>query len=179
VPETHTSSRPASVDALELPSLLRPSIEAAIDESEIRGDIPATLHAELRDAGAFRLLTPREFGGSETPLTDVLRIYERFGRIDASVGLLVWNANYGFIGAFTASRARPNSGVTVTAAPGMPELASVRIEIRPHQNVMDLTKACWLRIETCFTASNLGRDRSSVPVQHGPGAISIAVNSFR
>jgi indole-3-acetate monooxygenase len=75
VPETHTSS-PASVDPLKLPSLLRPSIEAAIAESEIRGDIPATLHAELRDAGAFRLLTPREFGGSETPLTDVLRIYE-------------------------------------------------------------------------------------------------------
>jgi hypothetical protein len=41
-PETHTSSRPAS-DPLELPSLLRPSIEAAIAESEIRGDIPATL----------------------------------------------------------------------------------------------------------------------------------------
>jgi hypothetical protein len=36
VPETHTSSRPASVDPLELPSLLRPSIEAAIAESEIR-----------------------------------------------------------------------------------------------------------------------------------------------
>jgi indole-3-acetate monooxygenase len=90
VPETHTSSRPASVNPLELPSLLRPSIEAAIAESEIRGDLPATPHAELRDAGAFRLLTPREFGGSETPLTDVLRIYENFGRIDASVELLVW-----------------------------------------------------------------------------------------
>src|SRR6202045_658801 len=99
MPKTHTSRRPASVDPLELPSLLRPSIEAAIAESEIRGDIPATLHAELRDAGAFRLLTPSEFGGSETPLTDVLRIYEGFGRIDASVGLLVWNANYGFTGA--------------------------------------------------------------------------------
>jgi len=62
---------------------------------------------------------------------------------------------------------------------GMPELASVRIEIRPHQNVMDLMKACWLRVETCLTVSNLGRDDSSVPAQHGPGAISIAVNSFR
>src|ERR1700721_640307 len=79
----------------------------------------------------------------------------------------------------SASRARPKSGVTVTAAPGMPELASVCIEIRPHQNVMDLMKACWLRVETCLTVSNLGRDDSSVPAQHGPGAISIAVNSFR
>jgi indole-3-acetate monooxygenase len=99
VPETHTSGRPASADPLKLPSLLRPSIEAAIAESKIRGDIPATLHTALRDAGAFRLLTPREFGFSETPLTDVLRIYENFGHIDASVGLLVWNANYGFMGA--------------------------------------------------------------------------------
>jgi hypothetical protein len=37
----------------------------------------------------------------------------------------------------------------------------------------------WLRVETCLTVSNLGRDDSSVPAQHGPGAISIAVNSFR
>src|SRR6202045_977007 len=103
MPKTHTSRRPASVDPLELPSLLRPSIVAAIAESEIRGDIPATLHAELRDAGAFRLLAPREFGGSETPLTDVLRIYENFGRIDASVGLLVWNANDGLMGALLSA----------------------------------------------------------------------------
>jgi hypothetical protein len=36
VPETHTSSRPGSVDPLELPSLLRPSIEAAIAESDLQ-----------------------------------------------------------------------------------------------------------------------------------------------
>jgi alkylation response protein AidB-like acyl-CoA dehydrogenase len=78
---------------------LRASIEAAIDEFDVLGDIPDALRAELRDAGAFRLLTPREFGGSETPLTDVLRIYEGFGGIDASVGWLVWNANFGFVGA--------------------------------------------------------------------------------
>jgi alkylation response protein AidB-like acyl-CoA dehydrogenase len=33
----------------------------------------------------------------------VLRIYENFGRIDASVGLLVWNANYGFMGALLSA----------------------------------------------------------------------------
>jgi hypothetical protein len=42
-----------------------------------------------------------------------------------------------------------------------------------------LTKPCWLRVETCLTVSDLGRDDSSVPAQHGPGAISIAANSFR
>ncbi|MCW2650478.1 MAG: acyl-CoA dehydrogenase protein [Mycobacterium sp.] len=87
------------VDPLQLPSLLQPSIEAASDEFDVLGDIPDALRVELRDVGAFRLLTPREFGGSETPLTDVLRIYEGFGRIDASIGWLVWNANFGFVGA--------------------------------------------------------------------------------
>ena len=36
MPETHTSSRPAPVDPLELPSQLRPSIEAAIAESDLQ-----------------------------------------------------------------------------------------------------------------------------------------------
>lgn len=97
--ETEISSRSASVYSLQLPSLLQPSIKARIDEFDVLGEIPDALRVELRDAGAFRLLTPAEFGGSEIPLTDVLRIYEGFGRIDASVGWLVWNANFGFVGA--------------------------------------------------------------------------------
>lgn len=99
MPATEIDSSSASVHSLQLPSLLQPSIKAAIDEIDVTGDIPDALRVELRDAGALRLLTPREFGGSETPLTDVLRIYEGFGRIDASVGWLVWNANFGFVGA--------------------------------------------------------------------------------
>lgn len=99
MPEIPTSTRSASVDPLQLPSVLQPSINAVIDEFDVLGDIPDSLRVELRAAGAFRLLTPREFGGSETSLTDALRIYEGFGRIDASVGWLVWNANFGFVGA--------------------------------------------------------------------------------
>jgi alkylation response protein AidB-like acyl-CoA dehydrogenase len=93
-------ARSAPVDLLSLPTLMQPSIEKTIYDADTRGDIPQTLRAELRDRGAFRLLTPRELGGSETPLPDILKIYEGFGRIDASVGLLVWNANWGFIAAF-------------------------------------------------------------------------------
>src|SRR6476620_1376083 len=33
------------------------------------------------------------------PLTEALELYEKFGHIDASTGLLVWNANFGFIAA--------------------------------------------------------------------------------
>lgn len=69
------------------------------DEIEGRYDLPATLVAELRDAGAFSLLTPRELGGFEAPLPTVLEVYEEFARLDASVAWVVWNANFGFIGA--------------------------------------------------------------------------------
>jgi alkylation response protein AidB-like acyl-CoA dehydrogenase len=61
--------------------------------------LPEKLLHELRDHGALRMLTPREFGGLETPLETVLKVYEAFGRIDASVAWTVWNANWGFLGA--------------------------------------------------------------------------------
>jgi alkylation response protein AidB-like acyl-CoA dehydrogenase len=99
VPDNSASQYPSPADPLELPGLLRPSIEAAADEADKLGDIPHSLYGELRSAGAFRLLTPRELGGFEAPLSTVLRVYEEFGRIDASVAWLVWNANFGFMGA--------------------------------------------------------------------------------
>ncbi|GAA4604377.1 acyl-CoA dehydrogenase [Actinoallomurus liliacearum] len=92
------SAQPAA-DPLRLPAQVEASIRAAADEMDAIRDIPEELLAELRDAGAFRLFTPRELGGFEAPLTTALEVYERFGRIDASVAWIVWNANWGFIGA--------------------------------------------------------------------------------
>src|SRR5690242_878861 len=117
-----------SVVPTDLPARLRPAIEAARDEIDQRAELSDELRATLRDAGAFRLMTPREYGGSEAPLTEMLQIYEGFGRIDASVGLLVWNANFGFIGALLseAGAARIWSGerepiLANSAMPGMAE----------------------------------------------------------
>jgi alkylation response protein AidB-like acyl-CoA dehydrogenase len=84
---------------LDLPAQLEPTIKAASDEMETERDLPENLVRELRDSGAFRLLTPQELGGCEAPLETVLKVYEGFGRLDASVGWIVWNANWGFIGA--------------------------------------------------------------------------------
>ena len=78
---------------------LGPSIKAAADDIEARGEIPAALIAELRDAGAFGLFTPRELGGSETTLPIALEMYDELARLDASVAWMVWNANFGFIAA--------------------------------------------------------------------------------
>ncbi|MET0705178.1 MAG: acyl-CoA dehydrogenase family protein [Mycobacterium sp.] len=116
-------------DVVDLPEQLRPAIEAGIADGDRLGDIPVALHDTLRESGAFRLLTPRELGGSETPLTTTLSVYEHFGRIDGSVGLLVWNANFGFIGALLndtglahiwktgTDPVLANSGVPSTAVP--------------------------------------------------------------
>lgn len=99
---------------------LRSAIEESRSESDRMADIPRSLAERLRDAGAFRLLTPRELGGYETPLTTLLEVYEEFGRIDASVGWLVWNANFGFLAAFL-----PSSGIdTIWAGDNEPVFAN-------------------------------------------------------
>jgi indole-3-acetate monooxygenase len=82
-----------------LAARLKPAIQAVAGELDQRDDIPRDLLAQLRDAGALRLLTPRELGGHETSLPTALRVYEEFGKIDGSVAWILYNANFGFIGA--------------------------------------------------------------------------------
>ncbi|MEV7080002.1 acyl-CoA dehydrogenase family protein [Streptomyces sp. NPDC093516] len=86
-------------DPLRLPERLAASVEAASEELETNRNLPEKLVRELRDSGALALLTPREQGGYEAPLTTVLQVYEGFGRLDASVAWVVWNANWGFLAA--------------------------------------------------------------------------------
>ena len=111
----------------DLPALLAPSIAAAAEQMETDRDVPEKLVHELRDTGAFRLLTPRELGGFEAPLETVLHVYEGFGRLDASVAWLVWNANWGFVGALLdekgAERIWGDGPEPVFANSGMPGIA--------------------------------------------------------
>ncbi|MFK0249324.1 acyl-CoA dehydrogenase family protein [Amycolatopsis azurea] len=90
--------------ALALPNLLRGAIEAARDEADELGRLPGHLVTELRDAGAFSLFTPTEYGGLEVSLTTALTVYERLGRIDTSAAWIVWNANFGFTAATPVRR---------------------------------------------------------------------------
>ena len=115
---------------VDLPVILAPTIAAALDEADSQAEIPQRLHSQLRDAGAFRMLTPREYGGSETPLTELLEVYERFGHIDASTGLLVWNANFGFIAALLSEAGAQRIWPTVPSrrwpTPAFPALPPAR-----------------------------------------------------
>jgi indole-3-acetate monooxygenase len=97
---TETTSETApEIDPLSLPARLEPVIRAAAEEMEAERDLPVHLLHELRDRGAFRLLTPRELGGFEAPLETVISVYERFARLDAAAAWIVWNANWGFLAA--------------------------------------------------------------------------------
>ncbi|MCA2219572.1 acyl-CoA dehydrogenase family protein [Jidongwangia harbinensis] len=81
----------------ELPELLRPAIEKYRDAVEDIGRIPTGLVGELRDHGAFRVLTPREHGGYEASQSQALEFYATVARIDGPTAWLLWNFNLGFV----------------------------------------------------------------------------------
>ncbi|GAA3108168.1 acyl-CoA dehydrogenase family protein [Pseudonocardia yunnanensis] len=91
-----TRPSPKDVDPLALPDVLRPAIEARRTEIESQRRLPSELVATLRESGAFRFFTPREYGGFESTLSDMVTVLEAIGRIDASVAWTMWNGNLGF-----------------------------------------------------------------------------------
>jgi alkylation response protein AidB-like acyl-CoA dehydrogenase len=91
--------RPSELDPGRIPELLRHTIDASIEKADVQRRLPDELYDELRDCGAFRLLTPRVVGGQQASLVTVLAVYENLARIDASTAWVVWNANFGFIAA--------------------------------------------------------------------------------
>lgn len=94
----------APAPAAELPELLRALIEEHRDAADAMCRLPPPLVSGLREAGAFRLSTPRELGGHELPLADTLGVLEALGRIDGPTAWVVWNLNFGFSAAFLDER---------------------------------------------------------------------------
>ena len=86
---------------------LRPTIEQHRDEADRLGRLPEQLVAALRDAGAFRLYTPRERGGAGTAAAGRTSIcWSASAGSTASSAFTVWNLNMGLI-----MSALPPSGV--------------------------------------------------------------------
>ncbi|MFI5842572.1 hypothetical protein ACIA8K_22970 [Catenuloplanes sp. NPDC051500] len=80
----------------ELPELLRPAIEKYRDAAEADGRLAPELVGELRERGAFRLLTPAGIGGCEATVADALDFYAAVARIDGPTAWVLWNLNVGF-----------------------------------------------------------------------------------
>jgi alkylation response protein AidB-like acyl-CoA dehydrogenase len=77
------------MDVLERLRKLESAIREHADEAERSRRLPSTLVDELRDAGAFRLAMPGEWGGPDFTSVQQTEVVEQVSRIDASVGWCV------------------------------------------------------------------------------------------
>lgn len=160
-----TSLNAPTISPTDLPSQFEASIKEAAEQMHNERNIPAKLLSELRDAGAFSLLTPRELGGFEAPLTTVLKVYEGFGRLDVSVAWIVWNANFGFLAALLdesgveqiwTEGARPvfaNSGM-----PGVAQSVEGGYTVSGHWKIVSgIDNADWLVVVAVIEADGVTR----------------------
>ena len=77
-----------ATDVLEAAAALRPVIRGYQEEIERERRIPRALVDQLRAAGLYRLLVPREMGGLQVDLLTYFRVVELVSEGDGSVG---WN----------------------------------------------------------------------------------------
>jgi indole-3-acetate monooxygenase len=139
---------------------LAPSVTAAARQLDESSEIPRGLIREMRESGAFRLLTPKDLGGTEAPLTTVLEVYEELGRLDASVAWQVWNANFGFMGALLGEAAnaqiwrkdRPEPIFANGGSPGSAEIAPDGYRVSgTWRMVSGIAHADWVVLSTLVT----------------------------
>ena len=69
-------------------SALAPVIREHADWAEREAQMAREVADAFRDAGLFRVLLPREMGGAELTIPDLLRVCEEVARVDGSAG---WN----------------------------------------------------------------------------------------
>src|SRR5262245_54692277 len=74
---------PTTTDVLRAVHDLAPTIAARAPEIEAARRVPTDLLGQLKDAGCFRLLRPRELGGLGANLLGALDVLEALARIDA------------------------------------------------------------------------------------------------
>lgn len=87
-------SLPRDADAwLARVAAVASAIEAAAPETERAGRLPKDLMAKLHEAGLFRMLLPRDFGGAELPLSAFFRVVEALARHDGSTAWCVGQNN--------------------------------------------------------------------------------------
>ena len=75
------------------------------DEVEAARRLPADLARRLAEAGLFRTMVPKEYGGAELHLIESVRMIEEISRLDGSVGWCVMiGGSTGVLGGFLPER---------------------------------------------------------------------------
>lgn len=93
VPQSDSPSPSCRDDLLATVERLAPTIAATAEQAERERTLPATLAREMSLAGLFRMSVPRDFGGTEAPLSTQLEVIERVAQADASAGWCVMIAS--------------------------------------------------------------------------------------
>jgi indole-3-acetate monooxygenase len=99
---------------VESAAALRPAVREFQDETERERRIPPPLVNQLREAGLYRMLTPRQLGGLQTDLLTCFRVVELIAEADGSVG---WNLTNNAI-QHVAVLSLPDAGVEEIFARG-------------------------------------------------------------
>ena len=92
-PRSSTAPAGSDVDYLDRVRDIAPIIDAGADQAERDRRLPADVLAALHDAGLFRLLLPRQFGGGEVDPMTFFRTIEAVARHDASTAWCLCQAN--------------------------------------------------------------------------------------
>jgi len=85
---------------------LAPLIRESAEDMEAQRHLSEPVVAALRQAGVFRMATPRAYGGPEHEPTTQVRVVEELSAADGSVG---WCAMIGVTSGFMSSRLEPAS----------------------------------------------------------------------
>jgi 3-hydroxy-9,10-secoandrosta-1,3,5(10)-triene-9,17-dione monooxygenase len=79
-----TSAEIAPEELLERARNLRPIVEAQVEETEKLTRISEDLHRRFEQAGFYRMLMPKRYGGLETDLATYVKVWMEIARGDAS-----------------------------------------------------------------------------------------------
>ncbi len=117
---------------LQAVTALVPLIVASREDIEKERRLPLTVVEALKQAGAFRMTMPREWGGAEIDPLSQLRIVEMLSAADASVGWCVMigcDSGYlsGFLDQRVAREMYPDLDI-VTACSLLPRGRAVKVE---------------------------------------------------
>jgi alkylation response protein AidB-like acyl-CoA dehydrogenase len=80
---------PKGSDVVDAVRKLAPEIAERADEIDEKRRVPADLIEQLTEAGAFRLFTPKPYGGEELDPMTAFRVIEEIARADGSTGWTV------------------------------------------------------------------------------------------
>lgn len=99
---------------LQTAETFAPRIADLADEIEKAKELPAALASDMADAGLFRLLVPRRFGGLEMDYPEYIRVVQTIARADGSVA---WCVNQGCVWATNAAFLPPETAEEIWSDP--------------------------------------------------------------